>query len=301
MTLQDTTLQSAPVFPILKPSHRQTGISTLVLLMIALTPARAQVLYEGTQGTLPDAQGWTYGAFAFNTIVKQATDNSVLLDTTSTTQNSAGWSPATALLLDRAAGFALAFTARINAETHNNAHRAGFSVIVLGTDTNGVELAFWTTNIFAQSDAPLFNHAEDTAFSTTNAFVDYALVLAASNYVLHANGTPILAGAARNYTAFNGFPNPYRTPNFIFFGDDTGSAAAAVNVRRIALVRPPTVSSPAPGVITWNGVSNVTYTVQTSSNLVHWTRAGTANSGSGVFWFTNSAAPSSQFLRVAFP
>lgn len=266
-----------------------------------LISARSQVLYDPSLGSLPDAQGWSYIALNFGNITKTMTENSVLLDTTSTAANQAGWSPLAAPLLDRTGGFALAFTARLNAETHNNNNRAGFSVIALGADTNGIELAFWTTNIFAQSDSPLFNHAEDTAFVTTNGFVDYVLAVLRTNYVLRANGTTILSGPVRNYTAFSGPINPYPNPNFIFFGDNTTSASGSVNVRKITLVRPPTLSSPQPGVISWTGVSNATYTVQASSNLTTWSTIGSATSANGLFNFTNSSLRPFQFLRVAYP
>jgi len=194
------------------------------------------------------------------------------------------------------------FTARLNTETHNNNNRAGFSVIVLGSDTNGIELGFWTNTAFAQDGPPsLFVHAEDAAFTTTGGFVDYALTLTATNYVLHANGTPMLTGPVRDYTSFSGPINPYRTPNFIFFGDDTTSASASMNVRRLALVRPPILTSPAPGVVAWHGISNLNYRVQASSNLVTWTDLDVASSPTETIFHTNTATQSYEFLRVAYP
>lgn len=274
----------------------QIGILTLIM-----NSGRSQVWYDGTLGTTPDAQGWSYGALAFGPITKTATNNSVLLDTTSTTQISAGWTLLAAPPLDRSAGLALAFTARVNTEAHSNNNRAGFSVIVLDSHTNGIELAFWGTNIFAQSDSPLFTHAEDVTFVTTNALIDYVLTLLPTRYVLHANGTAILSGPIRDYTAFNGVINPYRTPNFVFFGDDTTSAAASVSIGRVALIRPPTLSSPIPGILAWSGVRNTTYTIQASSNLTSWATVGIATSSSDNFNFTNPPSPQRVFFRVAFP
>lgn len=286
------------------PERCRIGFGFLLLAILAgIGPSlRAQTLYDASLGTLPDNQGWSYAAVVFTgSVNKTLSENSALLDTTSSSSISAGWSPIAAPTLDRAAGFALAFTARVNAEAHANANRAGFSVIVLGSDTNGVELGYWTTNIFAQSDSPLFTHAEDTAFVTTNGFVNYALAIFGTNYVLHANGTPILAGAVRNYTAFNGPINPYRTPNFIFIGDDTTSASGSFQVRSVAVIKPPLLTSTAPGVITWSGVTNVAYSVQASANLTTWTNVGTVTSATRTFTFTNNPSPAANFLRVAFP
>ncbi len=270
------------------------------LLLATPSPADAQTLYDGSLGTLPENQGWSYLAL-FGPASKTLTDNSVLFDTTASTGTEAGWSGITQADLNRTRGFTLLVTAKLNAETHASTNRAGFSIIVLGDDTNGIELAFWTNTIFAQTDSPLFTHGEDVSFNTTNGYVNYALTMLKTNYVLRANGNVILTGTARNYSAFVGLINPYSTPDFLFFGDDTSSAGALVNVRNVTLVLPPTLSMPVPGVLSWTGVSNQTYTVQTSSNLTAWSNAGTATSTSNLFSFTNSMVSSGQFFRVVYP
>jgi hypothetical protein len=262
---------------------------------------QAQTLYDAGSGTLPEAQGWSYFALGSG-ITKSLSGNSVLLDTSTQSGNQAGWSRVAVPPLDRSQGFTLLFSAQLNTETHNNGNRAGFSLIVLGADTNGIELAFWTNTVFAQGGPPgLFVHAEDVAFTTSGSFVDYALTLGASNYVLRANGTPVLSGPVRDYTSFGGIINPYRTPNFIFFGDNTTSAAASVNVRRLVLVRPPLLTTPAPGVVSWLGTSNSSYRVQASSNLTRWDDRGIATSPTDAFSFTNTATQPHEFLRVVYP
>jgi hypothetical protein len=105
----------------------------------------------------------------------------------------------------------------------------------------------------------------------------------------------------RNYTAFSGFPDPYSTPDFIFFGDDTTSGAASVQVRGMTLLLPPSLTMPAPGIVAWTGVSNQTYTVQASTNLKTWNTVGVAASSSSSFSFTNGSSASNQFFRVALP
>jgi len=262
--------------------------------------ARGQTLYDGSLGTLPEAQAWSYGAVNFG-VLEQATNGAALLDTTSTTLNSAGWAQVVSPELSRSAGFALSFSVKLNAEMHNSADRAGFSCIALSSDTNGIELGFWTTRIFAQSDSPLFTHGEDVQFDTTNGYVNYSLTLVGTNYLLRANGQPVLSGPTRNYSAFNGPINPYRTPNFLFFGDDTASAGGSFNLQTIRLVRPPILSLSGAGVVSWTGVSNVTYAIDTSTNLTAWTCNATVTSTSNTFVYTNNVLPLSQFLRVRYP
>ena len=89
-----------------------------------------------------------------------ATNGVALLDTSLAHSTQAGWSQVLGPGLDRAKGFALLFSAQLDAETHKNTNRAGFSVILLADDKQGIELGFWTDTIFAQSDAPLFTRAE---------------------------------------------------------------------------------------------------------------------------------------------
>ena len=173
-------------------------------------------------------------------------------------------------------------------------------MIVLTDDKRGLELAFWTNTIFAQADSPLFTHAEEAVFPTTNA-VDYALTFHPTNYLLTANGTPILTGPVRDYSAFNGFPNPYSTPNFLFFGDDATSAGGITILNQVALILPPQLVVLPNQQITWTGVPQQTYTVQSSSNLVSWTMETSVTSATANFIFTNFFTASPRFFRVVHP
>lgn len=268
----------------------------IVFLGAAASPSEAQIFYDGTFG-LPAGQGWsavTFGA------TQTLTNNGVLLDTSASSSVQAGYSRTAPGLLNRTNGFTLLFTAQMISEAHNNASRAGFSIIVLADDARGVELGFWTNNIFAQSDSPLFTHAEDTNFVATSP-TDYALTFHASNYVLSANRTTILSGPVRDYSAFSGFPNPYSTPDFLFFGDDTTSAAGAFVLKKVVLITAPQLVALSDKLIAWTGVSNQTYTAQSSSNLVNWTTVGTVASVSSNYFFTNSSSASPRFFRVTFP
>jgi hypothetical protein len=274
------------------------ALLSTVLWSAPILPASAQTLYDAGLGTLPESQAWSYGVIAIISPVKLLTNNSVLLDTTAASSIHAGWTESPGPDLNRTNGFSMVFNVQLNSEAHGSTSRAGFSVIVLGDDLRGVELGFWTNTIFAQSDSPIFTHAEDASVVTAGAFVNYALSILATNYVLSANGASILSGPLRNYSAFG---YPYNQTNFIFFGDDTGSANASFNVRVIALILPPRLAMSASGVVTWTGVSNQTYRVQSSTNLTSWRSAGTSTSPTSSFWFTNNPALPAQFFRVTFP
>jgi hypothetical protein len=271
----------------------------LSLFFCALLHGQAQTLFDAALGTLPEEQGWSY--LAVGNVIEMLTNDAALLDSSGATSTHAGWGEVVAAPLNRTNAFTLLLSLQLRSETHNNTNRAGFSLIVLGDDKRGIELGFWTNEVFAQADSPLFTHAEDASLATTNAFAEYALTIRSTNYLLQAGGLPLLSGPVRDYTAFDGIPDPYQTADLIFFGDDTGSAAAAVEVREMTLIRAPTLAIDRTGVIVWQGVQGRNYTVEASSNLTSWAREGTAISVESTFRFTNSSAASSRFFRVVFP
>lgn len=207
-------------------------------LVTPAAPPATLVLYNGALGTTPDQQqfvfltqnaddppglpvaeqGWANGFTTLTTTVQIGDQAGYLTNPVSP--------PA---ILDRQAGFILNFTTQVISETHLNNNRAGLSVIALSDDLLGIELGFWHNRIWAQeggSPPNLFTQAEGVAFDTTTVNT-YTLFIHGSRYILNANGSVILSGPVRDYTAFESqFFSPYKTPNFIFFGDDTSSASA---------------------------------------------------------------------------
>jgi hypothetical protein len=145
--------------------------------------------------------------------------------------------------LERSSGYVLAFTVRIPEEATTNPNRAGFSVIAQSSDVaagvpSSIELGFQDGRVFAQDEG--FEAAEaTTGFNPVGraTFTRYELAVQGDSYQLHANGRTILSGSLRDYTAFEGPIDPYETPNFIFFGDDTTSARARVEIAAIQLRR----------------------------------------------------------------
>lgn len=224
-------------------------------ILATATLGHATVLYDGASGVLPDhaSWGWSYGATGGSA---SAGSGVATLDTTGHIGFSAGWGRVNPFALDASTGFRVTFDLRVEAEDHSSptadkngdglADRAGFSVIVLGSDQKGVELGFWNDEVWAQQDSPLFVHSPTAERATwaTGAMTSYELTMVGSTYTLKANGGQILTGARKDYTAFAGFPDPYETPNFLFFGDNTTSASGRAAIRSIGAT-----PVPEPGTI----------------------------------------------------
>jgi len=197
-------------------------VAALSLVLLAAAPARALTLYDAAAGSLPSAQGWTplgLGAPGAQSVA----NGSYRLDTTGPTVVSWGNGRLSPILLDTAAGFDLSFSLQILAETHTSVNRSGYSVVMVGADsTQALEIAFWNDHVWVYDYDPLqtdrFVHGADAAFDTTAALTDYTLAVRNQQFTLSANGSTLLSGALRDYTA-QGLP--YNTPNFLFFGDDS--------------------------------------------------------------------------------
>ncbi len=202
----------------------------LTPLTLLATPAFAGLLYEPASGQLPDGyllNPWTYGqatlAGAINNtvtspIAASVTGGLLSFDTTGGLVRG-GWNT-TGNTLDRATGYTLGFELKVNSESHASNDRSGFSVIVISSDLQGVELGFWGDEIWAQNAG--FTHGEGSSgFNPSSAVVAYALTVQGSAYTLTANTVPILTGSLRAYGTA-----PYTTPNFLFLGDNTFSASA---------------------------------------------------------------------------
>jgi hypothetical protein len=215
--------------------------------------ATTETLYDGTLGSTPDVQGWIYASFPL--IRAHATQSvagaSTILDTTFAMSDMAGYvyrrlPPAPSL--DRSIGFRVLFSLRIAKESHVSSHRAGFSLIVLSNDLKGVELAFWKNEIWAQGDRPLFTKGETSGpFDAGSKLVSYALTIRGDAYTLAADGAPILSGILKDYSTLNSppFDFVYRQPNFLFFGDNTSSAAAQVVIGSIKIESPSAGGTPS--------------------------------------------------------
>ena len=160
-------------------------------------------------------------------------------------------------VLDRTLGYRVRFDVKINSEDHSPddsdkneddlSDRAGFSLVAISSDgQKGVEIGFWDNEIWVQKDGisdsgPLFTHdtanpSGDRWFEDTTQLNSYELAVLGDNFTLFRNGNAILNNRPlRNYTSFAGQINPYKTPNFLFLGDDTTSASASFELKNVAV------------------------------------------------------------------
>lgn len=120
-------------------------------------------LYSPSLGTLPETRGWlAFGAVGGS---RALSASGTTLRTTLSPSASAGYNNSSSNAawlvnpsfpsLDRSQGFVLDFNLRMISELRqvNVNNRAGFSVTLLdGSSTpTGIELGFWTNNIFSQA------------------------------------------------------------------------------------------------------------------------------------------------------
>lgn len=217
------------------------------------------VLYDGSRNTgTPDTQELLYltDPFLKAQAIQSFADGVTTLDTSADISDKAGyfaWPQVTDSMptLDRSQGYTVQFTVRVVAENHTSNDRAGFSIIVLSDDLRGIELGFWSDQIWAQSEA--FTRAESGTFDTTAGLTTYSLVVRGDTYTLSSDATPIVSGSLRDYS--ESIPAcsiitgcPYTTPNFLFLGDDTTSAAAEIKLSYVAITTsdPPATATAAP-------------------------------------------------------
>ena len=249
------TFASALVTLLAIPLLRATVVHTRVevtSLPHSISPISEDVtlLYDGALNTgLPNAQGFVYltnplsGAQATQVFTTPVT----VLDTTPQMSDYAGYFAKPTLYppLDRTTGYQVLFTVQIMTETHVSNDRAGFSLLVVSSDKQGIELGFWGNEVWAQEGgmSQPFTHAEGATYTTTVDLIEYQLRVLGNSYTLIANGQTVLSGPLRDYTLAPPPPlpvNPYTTPNLIFLGDDTSSAQARIRFRYAAVSNTPT-------------------------------------------------------------
>ncbi|MDB9526902.1 hypothetical protein PN498_12960 [Oscillatoria sp. CS-180] len=158
--------------------------------------------------------------------------------------------------LDPTPGFTVAFDLAISEEA-SDPNRAGFTVIAVTDDpTKAIEIGFKTEGsdrAFAQSAN--FTEAENSSATPLDFSVSktYWLSVSGETYSLAANGVEILTGNLRDYqfdptTSDPPFPeaaNPYETPNFLFWGDNTDQGYSEFTLGKIEVVSLQTPLSPA--------------------------------------------------------
>jgi hypothetical protein len=220
-------------------------LAVWLLLSVSSSQNSPLILYDATKQGTPDTQNFGYlTSPVLRADAKQSfSDGATILDTTQVKSESAGYFSKNNFLpnLTRSSGFSLDFTVQILAENHEGSDkngdgkgdRAGFSVILLGNDRKGIEVGFWTDRIWVQDDGKnLFLQAEGVNFDTTKQLNPYTLLIQGESYTLTNGQTKLLSGKLRDYSQFG---YPYNQANFVFLGDNTGSAQAKIKLSKVNL------------------------------------------------------------------
>lgn len=224
------------------PVESQIGISATTL-----------VLYDGSRNTgTPDRQSMLYLTRPNPPAASQSfADGTTTLTTIQRTSDIAGYSNNPFLMpaFDRTTGFTMHFTVQLVTENHPRSDkngdgigdRAGLSVTLLGSDHKGIELGFWPDQVWAQQDGSaqpppntntLFTHGESAPFNPTAGMTSYALGIQGDDYVLASGDKTILSGRVRDYSAGG---QPYTTGNFLFLGDNSGTANGQIKLSAVSL------------------------------------------------------------------
>jgi hypothetical protein len=229
-------------------------LSILVFIFavfVLASPVRSATitLYDGSLGNAPGAQSFVLLSdplpFFPHDWTETVENGGVTLDSMPDESEKVGYfaDPDDYGALDRSAGYTLRFTVQIVSESHSSNDRAGFSVIVLSDDLEGIELGFWQDKIWAQTDVPRFTQAEGSDTDTTT-LRTYDLTILGDTYTLSSGGEELLSGPLRNYSAEG---EPYNVEDLIFLGDDTTSARAKIRLTAVDLILPlPPASTTTP-------------------------------------------------------
>lgn len=229
----------------------------------SLAGERTLVLYDASSGAVPGESLLDFIEFPPGSASVTYSEDATVLDTTPSGNNTvAGWTSGQATtagfpVLDRTTGMQVNFTLQVESESHARDNRCGLSAIILDQNARGIELCIWENEIWAQNDADtggLFTHGEGAAFSSASGLTDYQVMMLGDTYTLTANAQPLLSGPIRDYSSFEGFPDPYETPNFLFLGDDTRSGEARIRHRFLSVTG--TDPGTVPGISTSQPVAS---------------------------------------------
>jgi hypothetical protein len=155
-------------------------------------------------------------------------------------------------ILERQAGYNLSFTAKMDSQTNNGMNgplRAGFNLLVISSDQMGIEIGFrnpntqnQTPDIFSQDNASFnaIGEINSDLGGILNNFTTYDLQVSGDQYRLSTGSTLLLNGNLRNYSSSVGFGSAvYRTPNFLFLGDNTTSAGGTTQLQSLNVTNVP--------------------------------------------------------------
>lgn len=122
------------------------------------------------------------------------------------------------------------------------------------------------------------------------------------SYQWQFNLANISGATSASYTRSN--VQPAHVGSYSVIVSNSAGFSTSSDAMLSLIVPPPTLNMSAAGVMQWQGLSNLNYTVQTSTNLTqtNWTTLGTVTSPNGTISFTNVPALDAQrYYRVVYP
>lgn len=122
------------------------------------------------------------------------------------------------------------------------------------------------------------------------------------SYQWRFNSGDIIGATTASYTRSN--IQPAHVGNYSVVVSNAAGFATSSNATLMLVVPPPDITMPVPGVLQWTGLSNLTYTVLTSTNLAdaNWAVLGVVSSPVTTIYFTNAPATNTQqFYRITYP
>lgn len=122
------------------------------------------------------------------------------------------------------------------------------------------------------------------------------------SYQWQFNQTNILGATSASYRRSN--VQPVHVGNYSVVVSNSAGFTTSADATLSLIIPAPVLTMPVAGVMQWEGLSNLTYTVQTSTNLAttNWTTIGAAASPDGVLSFTNIPANEAErYYRVVYP
>lgn len=122
------------------------------------------------------------------------------------------------------------------------------------------------------------------------------------NYQWRFNLVDINGATSNSYTRSN--VQPPHVGSYSVIVSNSAGFTTSTNAALILTIPAPALTTPTAGVLQWSGLSNLNYTIQTSTNLAqtNWTTLGTATSPTGVISFTNAPTTEAQrYYRVVYP
>ncbi len=199
--------------------------------MIICGQVQAAMLYDSTLATVPSAQGW--GSYLIEGGISGMDSGAYVMDTRSDSGIHA-FHIRSDQTLDTMTGFSLNLDLRIDAESHSNPNRAGFSFITIGQDTTkAIEVAFWEDRVWVYDYSTGVFSKRAEYMVDTRVRRNYQLQVANQQFSLFVDGILGINGAMVDYSAFG---MPYNMPSTLIFGDDTTSGASSVEIYNIQAV-----------------------------------------------------------------